>query len=85
MDKVISVRVSEAIADRFDSAAKRQGKSKKSIIEEAIQKYVDSVDENGKIDVFEETCGAWKRDEPIEETVRKARSLFAESMNRYQS
>lgn len=83
MDKVISARVNESTAHQLDSLAKRLRKSKKSILEEALQKYADSLDENGKMDVFEETCGIWKRDEPIEETVRKARSLFAESMNRY--
>lgn len=38
--------------------------------------------EEKELDLFQASFGAWKRDEPAEETVRRSREAFNQSMQR---
>lgn len=84
MDKVLSARVEESVADRITSLARRLRTSKKKVIEDAIEAYAAQVDKDGEHDVFQEACGLWKRDESPAETVEAIRKAFRDSMLRYQ-
>ncbi|MCJ7784209.1 MAG: hypothetical protein MUP41_09765 [Desulfobacterales bacterium] len=85
MDKILSTRVDESVVNRIGSLARRLRMSKKKIIETAIEKYATQVDEEQDFDVFEHTCGVWRRRESARETVVKARKAFHRSMHRHQS
>ena len=83
MDRVLSARLDEAIVHRISTLARHLHTSKKRVIEDAVLLYAGTVDERAKIDVFEETCGAWKRKESATELVRQARRQFDASMTRH--
>lgn len=57
MDKILSARVDESIANRIGLLARRLRTSKKKIIESAIERYAAQVDKEQDFDVFEHTCG----------------------------
>lgn len=82
MDKVLSARVDEAVLHRIGSLARRLGTTKKAVIEAAICAYAEKVEASGSGDIMEQTSGAWKREEPPEETVRRAREAFNRAMER---
>jgi len=82
MDKIISSRVSEAVAHQIELLSKRLGMSKKKVIEEAVLAYARQAGKAREMDVFEQTCGAWNRDEAPEDTVEQVRKAFRESMER---
>jgi predicted transcriptional regulator len=84
MDKIFSTRVDESVVNRIGSLARRLRTSKKKIIETAIEMYAARVDEEQDFDVFEHTCGVWRREESAGETVAKARKTFRHSTERYQ-
>jgi len=83
MDKILSARVHESVIQRIGSLARRLQTSKKRIIEDAVQFYADKVDREEKFDVFEQTCGAWRRNEPAGQVVEEARETFRKSMQRH--
>jgi hypothetical protein len=64
--------------------AARLGISKKAVIERAILTYSKQVELEEDTDVFNQTCGAWRRKEPAEQTVEHARQAFRHGMNRHQ-
>jgi hypothetical protein len=76
MDKILSARVDEAVILRIGSLARRLKTSKKQILEDAVELYAEAVEADSKSDVFERTSGAWKRREPVEQTVRDVRTEF---------
>lgn len=82
MERIISARVDESVAHLIGSLARDLGKSKKSVIEEAIRAYSAGAVEAQARDVFEETFGAWKRKESPAKTVERAKKAFHESMTR---
>lgn len=84
MDKILSARVDESIVNHIGSLARRLRTSKKKIIETAIEAYATQVDEAQDFDVFEHTCGAWRRKESAQETVDHARKASQRSMQRHQ-
>jgi hypothetical protein len=84
MDKILSARVDESVVNRIGSLARRLRTSKKKIIETAIERYAAQVDEEQDFDVFEHTCGAWRRQDPTRETVVKVREAFQRSIRRHQ-
>ena len=57
--------------------------SKKSIIENAIREYSKKIEADQKIDILEQTCGAWQRSETPKETVKQIRNVFRKSMERH--
>ena len=82
MDKILSARVEESVADRITSLARRLRTSKKKVIENAINAYASQVAEEEEHDVFQEACGLWKGDKT--RTVEAIRKAFRDSMMRYQ-
>ena len=54
--------------------------SKRKIIEKAIKNFWEKVYVEKDVDIFQSSFGAWKRDESAEETARKAREAFNQSM-----
>lgn len=85
MDKIFSTRVDEAIIQRIGLLAKRLNTSKKAIIEQAITAYSEKMEEEHNIDVLEQTFGAWKREETLEETIDQTKTVFRESIQRHRT
>lgn len=83
MDKILSARLDEDIILQIDRLSRRLRVSKKKVIEDAVKLYVDKMERKGKTDILQETFGAWARDETPEETVRKNRDAFRQSMERH--
>jgi predicted transcriptional regulator len=84
MDKILSARVHESVIQRIGSLARRLHTSKKRIIENAVQNYADQIDREDGFDVFEQTCGAWRRKELAGRIAGEARKTFRKSMERHQ-
>ena len=84
MDKVFSARVDETVIQQISILAQQLGKTKKAIIENAIQMFAEKMKNEHDFDVFEQTLGAWCREETPEETRENARKEFRRSMLRYQ-
>jgi len=82
MNKIFSARLEESVIQRIGSLARRLRTSKKRIIEDAIQNYADKIDREAKFDVFEQTCGVWRRKESADQIVEEARKAFGKSMER---
>lgn len=85
MDKIISARIDESIANQIGVMAKNQGTSKKSIIESAIRLYAKKIGSKENMNVFDTTCGSWQRNESPEESIEKSRKAFSQSMSRHQA
>ena len=85
MDKILSTRINESIAHAIDMLAKSLHTSKKNVIESAIKLYAKSVAKDNNVDVFKLTYGVWQRKESAQETVKKAKKVFRQSMLRHQS
>jgi predicted DNA-binding protein len=83
MDKIFSARVDASTLARIELLARRLGKTKKRILEEAIERYEKAVQEHLSLDIFEQTSGAWKRPESAQTTAAKAREAFRASMLRH--
>ncbi len=82
MDKILSARIDEGVAALLDALSRKLGKSKKSILEEALRGYADQAGKGQPLDVLEETWGAWNRRETAGTTARKARKAFRTSLGR---
>lgn len=83
MDKVISARIDASAAAEMDRVTRRAGITKKRFLEEAIRLRARQLDESSGRDVWDDTLGAWSRDEPAEATVVTARRAFERSMSRH--
>jgi len=84
MDRILSARVDESVADSIGSLARRLHTSKKRVIERAVEMYATKVNEEQRFDVFEQTWGAWRRKEPAEQLVKRSRKAFRDSTRRHQ-
>ena len=84
MDRILSTRVDDAVYRRINDLAKKMRTSKKAVIEKAITLLAQRVQQDKGGNVFDETCGTWKRSESPGETVSFGRTAFNASMNRYQ-
>ena len=82
MDKVLSARIDESVLSRIGSLARLLHTSKKKVIENAVLMYAEKVDQEQGSDVFQETCGTWRRKESADEIVGEARKIFRQSMPR---
>jgi hypothetical protein len=82
MDKILSARVDEEVANLLDALSRKQRKTKKKILEEALRGYAAQGSGEPPLDVLKETWGAWNRRESAAVTVRKARSAFRNSLAR---
>ncbi len=85
MDKILSARVDEAVLYRLNMLAKSLHMSKKAVLEGAILAFAEKIKAKHEIDILEKTCGAWQREESIEETIDKTRETFRSSMLRNQA
>ncbi len=83
MDKVFSTRLDEAVIDELNRLSRNLGIPKKRLLEEAILKRAKEEQQLPENDVWSETCGAWKRRESPQTTVRKTREAFESSMRRH--
>ncbi|MCD6585474.1 MAG: hypothetical protein J7K96_06920 [Desulfobacteraceae bacterium] len=83
MDKILSSRVDEAVIQQVGILARELNTSKKAVIESAIRLYSEQTGLGEKIDVFENTCGAWKRSETPEESISRTRLVFNKSIERH--
>lgn len=83
MDKIMSARIDEATIQRIGMLARKLGKSKKAILEEAISDYADKIEAAKDFDILSHTFGAWRREEPAEESVRSAKDAMRRSLERY--
>lgn len=84
MDKVVSARIDEGVAQQIDWLAKQLKTSKKDVLESAIRQYAQSMTARTQTDVFAQTQGSWKREEPPEVTVEHARQAFRVTLERHQ-
>jgi hypothetical protein len=83
MDKILSARIDETVIRQISILARELNTTKKAVIESAVRFYSEQTGLKKRMDVFENTCGSWKRSEPPEETVCQARSAFRNSMERH--
>ena len=58
-------------------------KQKKAVVEGALRMYAESVDAHENVAVFDQTSGAWQRQESPSQTVKKARQAFHIAMKRH--
>lgn len=84
MDKVFSARLDETAIEEMSRSAKRLGMTKKEFLESAIRLRVRDVEKSTGTDVWEETCGAWARDESVDSTRQRSRAAFEASLRRHQ-
>ena len=84
MDKILSARVDDAIIRRIGALAEQLGTTRKAVIENAISCYAEQVSRDQNVDILEQTCGIWQREESPEETVQTARRTFRRGMSRFQ-
>ena len=80
----MSTRIDESVVDLIDRIAREKKLTKKRIIEEAVKNLWQKIKGEKELDIFQDSFGAWKRDEPVEETVQKLRMTFNRSMQRHQ-
>ena len=87
MDKVFSARLNVAVVDELERACRLLQVTKKSFLEEAIQKRVRQVVPEavpGSHDnIWEKTFGAWKRKETSEATIKRIRKTVEEDFYRH--
>ena len=83
MDRVLSVRVDESVIHLLDQLVRRLGGTKKALLEKAIARFAEEVEsETGKLDLFSQTFGAWKRTESVIETTQDSSSLLRDPLPR---
>jgi len=83
LDKIISARLDPAAVDEMNRAARRLGVTKKRFLEEAIRLRAQQIVSGAAGDVWAETSGAWRRNEPVSTTVRRSRRAFNRAFNRH--
>ena len=83
MDRILSARIDETVAERLNGLARQLHVSKKSILENAINLFSKKVDTDAQTDVLDQTFGTWRRRESAEQSVRQARAAFQKSMERH--
>ena len=83
MDKIISTRLDESIVHRITSLARKLNTSKKHVIESAIRMFAAKVEDELETDVLKQTFASWKREEPAEQILARARKEFNKSMQRH--
>ncbi len=82
MDRVLSTRIDDAVFRQINDLSVKMHTSKKAIIERAVRLLGQQSRNDKEKDIFDDTCGAWKRDETPEATVARAKKAFRESMTR---
>ena len=83
MDRVISARIDASTAEQITWLAEQLNTTKKNVLECAIRQYAETVTAEAQTDVFARTQGAWKREEPPDVTVERARRPFRQALERH--
>ena len=83
MDKIMSTRIDEAVIRHIGMLAKRLGKSKKAVLEDAVRCYLEKIEEEQGFDVLTHTFGSWQRDESAAETVDTIKDAMRKSQERH--
>ena len=83
MDKIMSARVDESVAQRIDILAKKLKTTKKAVIENAIRQYAEKVEAEQNMDILEYTCGSWRREESAADTVQHIRGKMRKAQERH--
>lgn len=83
MDKVFSARLDESAIAEMNRVAKRLGMTKKEFLESAIRLRARALDAHDSMDLWEETSGAWKREEAAEKTRSRSRKAFESAYRRH--
>ena len=83
MDKIMSARVDESVAQRITVLAKKLKTTKKAVIENAIRQYAEKVEAEQKMDILEYTCGSWRREESAADTVQHIRGKMRKAQERH--
>ena len=83
MQKIFSTRLDEATLNEMERATRKLGISKRQFLEEAIQLRAERLNRDTDGDVWAETLGAWRRPEPAETTIRRARQVFRRTFTRH--
>lgn len=83
MDRVFSARIDDAVYRKINDLADKMHSSKKAVLEKAVTLLGKQVQRKTGSDVFDETCGAWKRRESVAETVAGIRGAFKRSFRRH--
>lgn len=78
----MSTRVDESVSFLLDHLAKKLNTSKKNIVESAIRMYSENVNTQKEINIFKDTCGAWKRDEAPTTAIKNIKKNFNSSYSR---
>ena len=84
MERIMSIQIDDSVVELIDQIVREKKLSKKKIIEEAIKYFWQKIQGEKELDIFQDSFGAWKRDEPVEETVKKPQLVFNQSMQRHQ-
>jgi predicted transcriptional regulator len=82
MDKVFSTRIDESAAALVNSLARQLQSTKKQVVEQAIELFAAKVASEQKEGIWEQSFGAWNRDESPLDTVEAARTAFRGSFER---
>jgi len=83
MDRILSARIDESMAERLNGLARQLHLSKKSVLERAIDLFSKKVDSEGQTDVLDQTFGTWNRTETVEKSVQNSRLAFRKSIERH--
>jgi hypothetical protein len=84
MDKILSARIDDAAFRTINDLSQKLHSSKKAVIEKAIDLLRENVYQCNGTDVFDDTCGAWIREETPDDTIAKTRASFEKSITRHQ-
>ena len=79
----MSMSIDTATIQRVGSLAKLLGKSKKTILEDAIRYYSEKVESQRTLDVLSHTFWAWQREESVQETIRRIKETMRRAQERY--
>ena len=71
------------IVNQIGMLAKKLNISRKAVIEKAIENYARQIESDDELDIFNITCGSWKRNESPSETVRKIKKTMRNSQERF--
>lgn len=83
MDKVFSTRLDEKLIRIINILAVKKSMSKKTIIEQALRKYIQDIDDELDNDIINRTFGSWQRDETPDQTIANAKQAFKDSFLRH--
>ena len=82
MDKVFSTRLDENLIRKVNILSVKKSMSKKTLIEQALLKYINDIDDQLDSDIINRSFGAWQRDETPDQTITGAKQAFKDSFFR---